>query len=213
MLFHPLTVVVIGANVLGAAMAVPQARKLLTERRAEGVSVTWATLSAAVNAWWGAYGIGVEDWSIIPVSVVSVTAYLVIAVAVVRYRTDRGPRHVGTAMVVTAAVATLPAIALAIDGWATAGILLGALYAIQLAPAVVGVYRALDVAGVSIATWVIAFSEAVLWGVYGFARHDVGLLALAGTGTTMASLVLVRLFLRRPRRTLRPAGTPSLVPA
>ena len=43
-----LTLVVIAANVLGAAMAVPQARKLLRTRRTDGVSVTWAAVSATV---------------------------------------------------------------------------------------------------------------------------------------------------------------------
>jgi uncharacterized protein with PQ loop repeat len=56
-----LALVVIAANVLGAAMAVPQARKLLRTRRTDGVSVTWAAISVTVNAWWGVYGIGVDD--------------------------------------------------------------------------------------------------------------------------------------------------------
>ncbi len=51
-----------------------------------------------------------------------------------------------------------------------------------------------------VATWAIAFAEAVLWGVYGTARADVGLVTLAATGVLMSTLVLVRLVLRRPRR-------------
>jgi hypothetical protein len=47
---------------------------------------------------------------------------------------------------------------------------------------------------------VIAFVEATLWGVYGFARADAGLVTLAATGLAMSTLVLVRLLLRRPRR-------------
>lgn len=190
------TLVVLAANVFGAAMAVPQARRMIRTRCVAGVSLTWAAVSITVNAWWGVYGIGVGDLGIVPVSIVSVLAYLLIAVHVIGY----GDARTGRAASIAAAVALLPAAALWIDGWASAGIALGLLYGVQLSPAVVGVYRAVDVSGVSAATWCIAFAEAVLWGLYGWWNLDVGLLALAATGTTMSSLVLARLFVRRPRR-------------
>lgn len=191
-----LTVVVVAANVLGAAMAAPQARKLLRTRRVSGVSLIWAVISAVVNGWWGVYGLGVGDIAILPVSVVSVLAYLMIAVGVHRL----GPGSVGPALVAGAVIATVPIAAWWLGGWPAAGLVLGALYGVQLSPAVVAVYRAVDVSGVSVATWSIAFAEAVLWGIYGVARLDAGLVALATTGVLMSSLVLVRLFLRRPRR-------------
>lgn len=195
-----LTLVVIAANVLGAAMAVPQARKLLRTRRTDGVSVTWAAISATVNAWWGVYGIGVDDFGIVPVSIVSVASYLVITVGVVRFSPAPARQSLPPAVAAVGAVSTVPVIALLLGGWVTAGITLGALYGVQLFPAVVAVYRTIDVSGVSLATWAIAFAEAALWGIYGFAGVDIGLLTLAGTGMVMSSLVLARLFLRRPRR-------------
>jgi uncharacterized protein with PQ loop repeat len=200
-----LTAVVVVANVLGGAMAVPQAAKLIRSRRVDGVSPVWAGISATVNAWWAAYGIGIGDLSIVPVSVVSVMAYLAIAVALVRYGSGRAWATVGRLTAWSGAIALVPLAALAVDGWATAGVVLGALYGVQLSPAVVAVYRAPDVSGVSTATWGIAFAEAALWGVYGLARLDVGLLTLAATGLVMSSLVLARLFLRRPRRQRRDA--------
>lgn len=195
-----LTLVVIAANVLGAAMAVPQARKLLRTRRTDGVSVTWAAISATVNAWWGVYGVGVRDYSIVPVSVVSVVSYVVIAIGVVRFSPITLRSLAVPAAGAVGAVSIIPVIALVLDGWVSAGIVLGALYGVQLSPAVFAVYRAVDVSGVALATWVIAFVEAALWGVYGFARTDVGLVTLAATGVVASSLVLVRLLLRRPRR-------------
>lgn len=213
MTFEPMTLVVIAANVLGSAMAVPQARKLLRNRNADGVSVSWAAISATVNAWWGFYGIGVGDWSIVPVSVVSVLAYIVIAVAILRFTPTPTLRQVRPAVATTIAVAAIPAAALVIDGWVTAGIVLGALYGIQLSPAVVNVYRSIDVSGVSLATWVIAFVEATLWGAYGIANLDIGLMALASTGLVMSTLVLVRLFVRRPRRADVPLGAPGFAAA
>lgn len=192
--------VVAAANLLGAAMALPQARKLSRDRRIHGVSVTWAAASITVNAWWIGYGLGVGDIGIVPVSVVSVMAYVVIVASVVRFSPAPPLVTLRPALAATAVLNAIPVGALVVADWTTTGIVLGALYGVQLAPAVLGAYRSPDVSGVSVTTWVIAFVEAALWGVYGAAIADVGLLALAATGVSMSSLVLARLFVRRPRR-------------
>ncbi len=200
MRFEPLALVVICANVLGGAMALPQALKLLRDRRIVGISPAWVGISVTVNAWWGAYGVGTHDWGIMPVSVVSVMSYLVIGLALTRFASGPG-RTVALPMFGAAlASAAVPLVVLLLDGWTTAGLVLGAMYGVQLSPAVIAVYRAADVSGVAPATWLIAFVEAVLWGGYGFARTDLGLVALGVTGLVMSSLVLARLLIRRPRR-------------
>lgn len=205
MQLEPLTLVVVAANLLGGAMALPQAVKLVASRRVEGVSPIWAGISTAVNAWWVAYGIGVGDASIVPVSLVSVMAYAAIALCLARYGSTPPLRTLAIAATSGVGVALIPLAVLVVDGWAAAGVALGAVYAVQLSPAVVAVYRAADVSGVSAATWLLAFAEAALWGVYGFARVDAGLLALSATGLTMSALVLLRLVARRPRRETRSA--------
>ena len=195
-----LTLVVVAANVVGATMAIPQARKVLRSRRVDGVSPVWAAVSAAVNAAWVPYGLAIGDVGIIPVSVVSVMAYLTIAVGICRFG-DAPVSQVVVRMFASAVgILVVPAAVLALQGWAAAGVALGLFYGVQLAPAVVAVYRTADVSGVSVATWVIAFTEAALWGVYGLGRADAGLLSLAASGMFMASLVLARLVVRRPRR-------------
>lgn len=195
-----LTAVVIAANVLGGAMAIPQARKLLRSRRVEGVSPVWAAVSVTVNAAWVPYGIAVGDLGIVPVSVVSVVAYLAIAIGICRFGSATPLRVIMPMIASSVAVLAVPALVLVARGWAAAGVALGLLYGVQLAPAVVAVYRNADVSGVSAATWVIAFVEAALWGVYGLGRLDAGLVSLAASGMIMASLVLARLVVRRPRR-------------
>lgn len=210
-----LTLVVIAANVLGGAMAVPQAWKLLTTGRLQGVSLTWAALSATVNAWWGGYGIAIADRAIVPVSVISVTVYLVIAVVIVRSSPAAGLRSAASGLGVASAVSLVPAAAIVLGGWLVAGVALGALYGVQLAPAVIAVYRTADVSGVAAATWVMALAEAALWGVHGISGGDVGIVTLAATGVVMSALVLARLVLRRPRRDAEPAraGAIALAPA
>lgn len=195
-----MTLVVIAATALGGAMAVPQAWKIARTRSARGVSGVWAAISMTVNVWWGVYAIGVDDIAIFPVAAISVMAYLVIALAVLRYGSDRRTATVAMMLASSAAIGLVPVVALTLGGWTAAGVVLGALYGVQLSPAVVAVYRAADVSGVSVATWVLALAEAVLWGVYGFAQIDPGIVALAVTGTAASTLVLARLLVRRPRR-------------
>jgi uncharacterized protein with PQ loop repeat len=212
MQFEIITLVAISANVLGSTMAIPQAAKILRSGHSVGVSPSWAAISTVLNAWWGIYAIGVGDWGIFPVATISVMAYLVIAVAMVRFaRVARG-RIVSTMLTTSLACGAVPLLAAAVGGWVGVGLALGALYGIQLAPAVLNVYRCADVSGVSVATWALAFGEAALWGAYGLANADVGLIALAVTGVSMSSLVLARLLARRPRRDRRVAGL-RLAPA
>ncbi len=193
------TIIVVAlATLLGGATALPQARRLVRTRQVAGVSSMWAGISVAVNSWWIAYGIGIADWAIVPVAVVSVFAYFAIAASLIRFSIDR--RSTVVAMGVGTLGALLPLPALALGGWPAAGIALGAIYGIQLSPAVIEVYRSHDVAGVAAATWVLTWTEALLWGVYGFPRRDLGLLALAATGMLLSSAVLVRLFLHGTRR-------------
>jgi uncharacterized protein with PQ loop repeat len=200
-IFAPyLTEMVVVANVLGGVTAAPQAAKMLRSRSARGVSPVWAAISIVVNAWWIPYALGVGDLSIVPVSVVAVTTYVIVALGVVRFG-DAPPASTAGRMIVTAtAVAVIPLVVLSLAGWAATGIALGALYGVQLSPAVVGVYRARDISGVSAATWIVALLEALLWGLYGLGTVDAGLITLAVTGSAAAGLVLARLFVRRPRR-------------
>lgn len=206
MRFDLLTATVIVANLLGAAMAIPQAAKIVRSRHIAGVSPGWAGMSATVNAWWAVYGVAVGELGIVPVCVVSVMAYGVIARAIVRHRPGRRRQVLGPMAGGAAVLAIVPAITLVAGGWTATGIALGALYGVQLSPAVVAVYRTVDVTGVSAATWALALGEAALWGVYGSFRLDVGLLALAATGSLMSAAVLARLFVRLPRRG---AGAPT----
>ncbi len=211
MLVSPITLVVVAATALGGAMAVPQAWKITRSRSTRGVSGAWSAISAALNAWWAAYAIGTGDWAIFPVAAISVIAYLVIASALVRYDDARPAATIRTMLTASFAIGTVPLIAVAVGGWVVAGVVLGALYGVQLSPAVVAVYRAADVSGVSTATWVLALAEAVLWGVYGIARIDLGIVALAVTGSAASILVLARLLARRPRaeRSVRYAFAPA----
>lgn len=191
--------VVLLANVLGALMALPQAHRIWRTRRVSGVSPEWAMMSLSINCWWAIYGIGVHEWALIPVSAVSAAGYAFIAYSMLRHSPASTHRVVGR-LARGAIVALAPLPFLIIGDWAVTGLALGALYGIQLSPAVLEVYRSTDVSGVSAATWGLAWVEAALWGIYGLPRADLGLVALAVTGLVASTLVLARLFVKGGRR-------------
>jgi len=178
------------ATVVGSAMALPQARRLVRTRCVEGISAIWIGVSLALNAWWFAYGIGAEVWAVIPVSVISFLIYATIAVVYVRTTGWVGLSTIALGFVVLGFV---PVPFAAAGGWELLGIAIGLCYGLQLLPAVVGVYRSRDLAGVSAATWLLAVVESIIWFVYGVAARDSALTLAGVVGVAMSALILVRL--------------------
>lgn len=184
------TLVIIAANVIGAAMAFPQAWRVLRHRQIAGVSPTWAAVSVTTNAWWVVYALAIGNPAIIPVAGISVIGYAAIVVGLAR-QGALGDGF-GLALGSSVAVALVPLAALQLGGWPIAGLSLGLLYAVQLSPAVITAIRASDLLGVATGTWIVAAVESVLWGVYGAARGDLGLISLAVVGIIMSTIVLTR---------------------
>jgi uncharacterized protein with PQ loop repeat len=194
----PISVVVLVAavaNTLGSMMTLPQVVRLARTKQVAGVSATWAALSMVVNAWWLVYGLAVRDPGIVPVSLLAALAYLVILITLHRLE---GATISTSLLGPVAGVVALPALGLVLGGWDAAGVVLGALYGVQLAPAVITAFRSRDVAGIAPGTWLLAWVEASLWGIYGVARDDAGLVVLSVMGVLMSSAVLARLAWRAP---------------
>lgn len=197
----------VGGNVFGAAMVVPQVARMLRVRRYDGVSATWAMLSITVNAAWIAYALGVGDPAILGISVVASALYVAVLILIQRHSPT--PGRPALLLLSAAAVLAGPLLALKAGGWPAFGVVLGAFYGVQLAPAVFAVARSADVSGVSTLTWILAWSEAASWAIYGVGRSDAGLISHAVAGATMSTAVLVLLMwkrrpgdhIRQPRRT------------
>jgi uncharacterized protein with PQ loop repeat len=185
-----LNLLVVVATVLGSWMAFPQARRIARTRRVDGVSPTWIGVSLAINGWWLTYGLVVGVWALIPVSVVSLVLYGVMAWFFVG--SVGRPALPGMALGVFG-LGMVPLPFLVLGGWELAGVAVGLSYGVQLMPAVVASLRTTALSGVSSTTWIIAFVEAGLWLVYGLGVGDVAL-TLAGTvGMALASVILGRL--------------------
>ena len=185
-----LNFLVVVATVLGSWMAFPQARRIARTRRVDGVSATWIGVSLAINSWWLTYGLVAGIWALVPVSVISLLLYGVMAWFFVL---SVGPAAVPGLALGVFGLGMVPLPFLLIGGWELAGVAVGLSYGVQLLPAVVASLRTSALSGVSSTTWIIASLEAVLWLAYGLGVGDAALTLAGLVGVVMASVILVRL--------------------
>ncbi|HSL73737.1 MAG TPA: hypothetical protein VK853_04695 [Ilumatobacteraceae bacterium] len=181
---------VVVATVLGSWMAFPQARRLVRTRRVDGVSAAWIGVSVSINGWWLSYGIAAEVWALIPVSLISLSLYSVMGAV---YVSTVGRAALPALVLGLFGLGMAPLPFLIVGGWQLAAVAVGLSYGIQLLPAVVASCRTRELAGVSAATWLIAWVEAGLWLVYGVGVADTALTLAGLVGVAMASVILVRL--------------------
>lgn len=185
-----LNLLVVVATVLGSWMAFPQARRIARTRRVDGVSATWIGVSLAINGWWLTYGLVAGVWALVPVSIISLLLYGVMAWF---YVASVGrPALPGLALGVFG-LGMVPLPFLLVGGWELAGVAVGLSYGVQLLPAVVASLRTSELSGVSSTTWIIALVEAALWLVYGVGVSDIALTLAGLVGVVMASVILARL--------------------
>ncbi len=196
-----LTTIAVIANVIGASMALPQARHLARTRCVDGISASWVGVSVALNAWWLAYGLSERVWALIPVSGISLALYVTIAVLLVK---TVGRRSLGGLGLGAFGLGMAPLPALLLGGWTAAGVAIGLSYGIQLFPAVLAAFRTRALQGIAPATWILALVEAVLWLVYGIGIADMALAVSGAVGTVLAGAILLRLAVtgHRPMRSL-----------
>jgi uncharacterized protein with PQ loop repeat len=205
-----LSLLVVLATVLGSWMAFPQARRIARTRRVEGVSAAWVGVSLAINGWWLGYGLAADVWALLPVSGMSLLLYGVMAWF---YVAAVGRQAFPGLTIGVLGLGMIPAPFLLVGGWGLAGAVVGLCYGVQLLPAVVAACRTSDLVGVSAGTWLIAWTEAAIWLVYGLGVGDLALTLAGGVGVVMATVILGRLAVTGhrpfvvldPRRRLEPA--------
>lgn len=189
-MFVILNLIVVAATVLGSSMALPQARRIARTRQVDGVSAAWIGVSLGINGWWLTYGLAADVWALVPVSIVSVVLYAVMAWF---YAASVGRAALPGLALGFFGLGMIPLPFLLLGGWELAGVAVGLSYGVQLLPAVVASCRATELSGVSSATWIIAFVEAGLWLVYGLGVGDVALTSAGVIGISMAAIIIGRL--------------------
>ena len=182
------------ATVLAAVGVLPQLRRLLRDHDLAGVSLTWATLGVTSEAGWTAYTVNGHLWAAVPEVVLMVAVYVVLAGVMIR----AGAQPRGAVIAASAWAGILIAV------WCTTspaafGTVLGASYAVQVAPSIWTAYRTWAPSGVAPGTWTFILAECLLWGVYGVAHRAVAIAVFAMVGTVAASSVLIRCSATRGR--------------
>jgi lipid-A-disaccharide synthase-like uncharacterized protein len=143
-----------------------------------------------MNSAWTAYAVAQRLWGVLPVSVVAIGLYAMIAL---RFRRLAGSAVDRGLLGGLALVFPVPAAALALAGWEAAGIVLGFGYALQFAPAAVSVIRSATNEGVSRLTWILAVFEGSIWLLYGWSAGDPAL--VIGGGLLVSAIIVFRLAL------------------
>jgi hypothetical protein len=189
------TLAALAATVVSIACTWPQLARVRRTGDIAGVSITAALLTVSSELGWTGYLGGEGLWSAVPEGVLNIAANALLAVAVARAG--------GSARSAVAAAATWLAVLVAgrtLGGPTALAALLGIAYAVQLTPAVVTACRTWSPSGISVATWSLRLTEAVLWGVYGHVRGDVPLVLFGVLGSLESGAVLLRKYVTRHRR-------------
>lgn len=181
-------------NALAATFLIPQIVRLIGRRDPVGVSATWAGFGVVANAAWVFYlaSHGMRVPLLAPA--LALLFYGVTLALVARLgRADHWVWH-STAFMIVIGLAVL------VGGLAALGLCLALTPAIQVAPALVAVFKERHPTGLSPGTWTLAAAEALLWGLYGWLIADNALFGY-GVVTTVASLVVLgRWAWTRPQR-------------
>jgi uncharacterized protein with PQ loop repeat len=187
-------VAVVAATLLTWVSLIPQLVKLARTGDPEGVSATWPAIGLVSNVAWVVYLSGRGLWAAVPAAVVMALFYgLVIRALALAGKPIRAAVIRGLLWSVGVTGLTVGA------GWDGLGAGLVWSYAVQVAPAVYGVYRSSAPTGVSAGTWWIVTAEAALWGVYGWLLADLPIVAYAVVGITSGAVILIRLAAHRRR--------------
>jgi uncharacterized protein with PQ loop repeat len=188
-------IAVIVASILAVGSLVPQALRLLRTRDVAGVSVLWTALGTVTNLAWFAYALARELRAGVPATLATAGFYAFLFVTLARFGAPVRAAVLGG----LAWAAFLTGITF-IGGWSGLGAVLGASYAIQVAPSLWTAWRVYAPTGIAPGTWVLLFIQVNLWGYYGVAEQDWAIKGFAITGIVSSSLMLLRWAMTRSRQ-------------
>jgi uncharacterized protein with PQ loop repeat len=177
------------ATVAAVPQLLPQLLRLIRSRRPDGVSPTWASLTAASNLGWLAYFTSTGLWTAM---VPSATCGL-LAGAIVVALAGAGARVRWGATVGAAWLAVLAG-AFLLAGPSGLGAVLTVAFLLQVTPSLRSAWRTASPVGVSRVTWGLICIEVVCWGTVGVfdARPPLIVLGATGSVATAAMLWLTR---------------------
>jgi uncharacterized protein with PQ loop repeat len=191
------TLAAVIATVISMSCTWPQLARVRRTGDIAGVSVTAATLTVSSELGWTLYLGGEGLWAAVPEGMFAIAANVALVAAL---------RRSGASTRISLVAAACWIVALFGSRWMggpkAIAVLLGFAYLVQLTPAVVKAWRTWKPSGIATETWTLRLIEAVLWGTYGFARHDSPLILLGILGVAESAAILLRMFITRHRPAL-----------
>lgn len=175
----------IAATLCAIPQLFPQFHRIRTTGRAQGVSMSWAALTATSNLAWLGYFVASDLWS----GTIPVGSSALLATAICWALTQIGQSPVRPALIAAGWAIVLGGSA-ALGGTTALGAVLAVAFAIQMIPSLWVAVKSPSREGISRSTWFLVAGEVSCWGVVGLLENRIPLLVLGVIGTTSAAIML-----------------------
>jgi uncharacterized protein with PQ loop repeat len=176
------------ATVLSAFQLLPQLARSMRLRSTAGLSPIWAAIGVIVNLGWCWYRWSQELWLSLPSPVIAAGLYLALLWMVLR-----STEHRRSALVAATGAAATIGVAGFVGGWTMAGTALGLSGGVQVTPAVWSAFRTRGPLAIAPGLWITGLGQALLWGYYGAAHGDTGLI-IYGLAAGSGALTILAIF-------------------
>lgn len=188
---------------LGISRSLPQLIRLLRTRQAHGVSVDTAATSMMVSLGWTIYGVLTQQPAISLASIATATTSALIAIFALRF--GRQFREIMIAPIWMVLLLLMGVL----GGASGLSIILPVSVLASNIPQIRVAFKEQNLADLSLAMWLLAFCEGLLWGGYGIIKHDLPVLLNNGfLLTTSAVIIFLKIMHMRTVKGLRPDTAP-----
>lgn len=183
-------------TIIGIVRALPQLIRLLRARAAHGVSLDSAATSSIVSLGWAAYGLLTGQLFVTLATGASGLIFALIALSAVRFGRSLRELKIAPFWLVVLLLAGLLA------GKRGLGVMLPISVLAANTPQLWVAFREGNLADLSLGTWMLSFSDGLVWGVYALIQQDVSILIFGffQLATSGAIVLLKLLHLARTRR-------------
>ncbi len=181
----PITFVAGAATVLSAGQLIPQVSRARALSSVAGLSASWTVVGACLNLGWLGYRWSEGIWLGLISPTIALMLYVLLFAMIVGHR-----HHNVIAIVATAVAFAAVVVSAVLSGWVAVGAMLASGSVVHLWPSLWAVYRSKEPTAVSVTTWIVGLTQAVLWGVYGWGTGD-SVHLLYGIATAPATLAIL----------------------
>lgn len=185
-------------TILGLIRALPQLVGLIRSRKASGVSPDSAATSSLVSFGWTAYGIITNQFFVCLATGISGVIFLLISILSIRFGRNIDEFRVAPFWLFLTIVCGT------VFGVAGLGVILPISVLASNIPQLLVAYREIDLADLSLGTWILNFFDGLVWGTYSLIQNDIYILIYGSFQmVTSASIVLLKATSNHRKRHLK----------